>query len=101
MAIFPGEQLSWGWAETLTLNSRVRPVRMIMAAHAVAAGASSAGNMSEAANGPTENSAESQKRLRFGTRFLTDPRQVFQHIQTGCLSHSFTHSLLTAYTDTF
>uniref|UniRef100_A0A8C1U532 tRNA N(3)-cytidine methyltransferase n=1 Tax=Cyprinus carpio TaxID=7962 RepID=A0A8C1U532_CYPCA len=33
----------------------------------------------ETVNGPTEDSAEAQKRPQFGTRFLTDPRQVFQH----------------------
>jgi len=35
--------------------------------------------MPETASGPTEDFTEAQKRPQFGTRFLTDPRQVFQH----------------------
>ncbi|XP_056607875.1 tRNA N(3)-methylcytidine methyltransferase METTL2 [Triplophysa dalaica] len=50
-----------------------------MAAPAVAGEHSSADNVSEAAKGPVENFSEVQKRPQFGTRFLTDPRQVFQH----------------------
>ncbi|XP_056306573.1 tRNA N(3)-methylcytidine methyltransferase METTL2 [Danio aesculapii] len=50
-----------------------------MAAPAVAADSPVIENMPETAGGATENPAEAQKRPQFGTRFLTDPRQVFQH----------------------
>ncbi|TRY95657.1 hypothetical protein DNTS_017851 [Danionella cerebrum] len=36
-------------------------------------------NMPETVSEPEKESAEPQKRPQFGTRFLTDPRQVFQH----------------------
>lgn len=79
----------------------VRPVHMSMAAPAVAAGPSSSENMTETVNGPTEDSAEAQKRPQFGTRFLTDPRQVFQH-NAWCvrLNVCLIHSLQTTITDT-
>uniref|UniRef100_A0A673GZ92 tRNA N(3)-cytidine methyltransferase METTL2 n=1 Tax=Sinocyclocheilus rhinocerous TaxID=307959 RepID=A0A673GZ92_9TELE len=50
-----------------------------MAAPVVVAGHSSVENMPETAAESTERSAEAQRRPQFGTRCLTDPRQVFQH----------------------
>ncbi|XP_055050396.1 tRNA N(3)-cytidine methyltransferase METTL2 [Misgurnus anguillicaudatus] len=50
-----------------------------MAAPAVVTEPSTGENVSESANGPTESFTDVQKRPQFGTRFLTDPRQVFQH----------------------